>query len=213
MAPTRRTVLRSVAAAGAVAGLAGCTENGAEPTETDGEVGTPTDTEEEMGTPTETEAGTETTTDEGTDAGTGTGTNAGTETDAESMATVQVDSLDVGEVLVGPDGLTLYMFDNDTQGEGASSCTGGCLDNWPALTVEGEVSAGADVTAELTTFEREDGSTQVAANGWPLYYFAGDSAPGDANGQGVGDVWWVLSPAGEPIRAGTETATATTSSY
>jgi len=56
------------------------------------------------------------------------------------------------------------------------------------------------VTAELTTYEREDGQTQVAANGWPLYYFANDETPGDTNGQGVGDVWWVLDPAGMPIR-------------
>ena len=36
-------------------------------------------------------------------------------------------------------------------------------------------------------------------NDWPLYYFAQDSAPGDVNGQGVGDVWYLLSPDGEPI--------------
>jgi len=58
---------------------------------------------------------------------------------------------------------------------------------------------GDGVSAELTTFEREDGSTQVAADGWPLYYFAPDEAPGDAKGQGVNDVWWVLAPDGTPV--------------
>jgi predicted lipoprotein with Yx(FWY)xxD motif len=36
--------------------------------------------------------------------------------------------------------------------------------------------------------------------GWPLYYFASDSAPGDTNGQGVGDVWYVIGADGEFIQ-------------
>ncbi len=105
-----------------------------------------------------------------------------------------------GDILVGPEELTVYMFDNDTQGEGASACHDDCAEAWPPLTVEDEPTAGEAVEADLTTFEREDGTTQVAANGWPLYHFAEDQAPGDANGQGVGDVWWVLQPDGTPIQ-------------
>lgn len=136
-----------------------------------------------------------------TETETGTGTGTGTGTTGTGSATVAVRSFDVGDALVDAEGLTLYMFDNDTQGEAASTCTGGCLDNWPALTVEGEAMAGDGVTAELTTFERDDGDTQVAANGWPLYYFAGDSAAGDTNGQGVGDVWFVVGADGEAIES------------
>ncbi|ELY61668.1 plastocyanin/azurin family copper-binding protein [Natronococcus jeotgali] len=102
-------------------------------------------------------------------------------------------------ILVGPTGQTLYMFDQDTQGEGASACYEDCAENWPPLTVEDEPTVGNDVEADVTTFEREDGSMQVAANGWPLYYFTPDEALGDIEGQGVNDVWWVLNPAGEPI--------------
>jgi len=58
-------------------------------------------------------------------------------------------------------------------------------------------------------FEREDGDAQVAANGWPLYYYASDGDPGDVTGHGVRDVWWVLDPAGEPVRPTGETPTAT----
>ncbi|WP_249295848.1 hypothetical protein [Agrococcus sp. Marseille-Q4369] len=54
-----------------------------------------------------------------------------------------------------------------------------------------------DATGELGTIVGVDGATQVTLNGWPLYDFAGDSAAGDVAGQGVNDVWWVLSPAGE----------------
>ena len=39
----------------------------------------------------------------------------------------------------------------------------------------------------------------MTLNGWPLYYYSGDKTPGDTNGQGVGGVWWVLTPAGDPI--------------
>ena len=50
-----------------------------------------------------------------------------------------------------------------------------------------------EVTGELGTLTRTDGTMQATYNGWPLYYFAGDAAQGDANGQGVGDVWFVAS--------------------
>ena len=136
-----------------------------------------------------------------------------TSTDA-GMAepTVQVRSHpDHGDILVGPDELTLYMFDSDEKGSGESACSGGCLDNWPPLTVDGEPEAGDGVTAALTTFDRGDGSTQVAANGWPLYYFTPDEEPGDANGQGAGDVWWVLDPAGAPVKPESTPITTTTS--
>ena len=54
--------------------------------------------------------------------------------------------------------------------------------------------------ATFTTTERTDGSTQVKAGSWPLYYFAADAAPGDVNGQGQGDVWYVVSPTAERAR-------------
>jgi predicted lipoprotein with Yx(FWY)xxD motif len=33
-----------------------------------------------------------------------------------------------------------------------------------------------------------------------VYYFGGDAAPGDVNGQGIGDVWHVVGADGKPIR-------------
>lgn len=106
-----------------------------------------------------------------------------------------------GEILVDADGMALYMFDSDTQGSGESTCTDGCLDAWPPLTVADEPTPGDGVDAELNSFERSDGELQVAANGWPLYYFQEDEEPGDVAGQGANDVWWLLDPAGEPIRS------------
>ncbi|WP_439027466.1 COG4315 family predicted lipoprotein [Haloarchaeobius sp. DT45] len=123
---------------------------------------------------------------------------------ATGAATLQTGTVSgVGEpVLVDGDGMTLYMFDQDTKGSGESACTGRCADAWPPLTVEGEASVmvASTVTASVATIERADGTTQVTAEGWPLYRFAGDKKPGDANGQGLNDAWWVLCRCGRPIR-------------
>lgn len=51
------------------------------------------------------------------------------------------------------------------------------------------------------TVTRNDGTTEATYNGWPLYYWAQDSAPGQTTGQGVQDVWWVVNRAGEAIGA------------
>ncbi|WP_435364845.1 COG4315 family predicted lipoprotein [Haloarchaeobius sp. DYHT-AS-18] len=123
---------------------------------------------------------------------------------ATGAATLQTGTVSgVGEpVLVDSDGMTLYMFEADTQGSGESACTGGCANAWPPLLVEDEASVmvASTVTASVATIERADGTTQVTAEGWPLYRFAGDEKPGDANGQGLNDAWWVLCRCGRPIR-------------
>ena len=105
----------------------------------------------------------------------------------------------LGVHLVDGGGLTLYLFDNDQPG--VSNCTGDCLANWPPLTVGDEPTSGDGVDDGLVgTIEREDdGSTQVTYDGMPLYFWAGDAAPGDVNGQGVNDVWWVVAPDGSAI--------------
>jgi len=120
-------------------------------------------------------------------------------TEAGSLV-VAVASSEAGDMLVDGEGRTLYRFLNDT--EGASTCVDACLDNWPILGVEGEPEAGegADAAA-LGTLTREDGDTQVTYGDWPLYYFAGDTEPGDTNGQGVGDVWYLVAPDGSTIDA------------
>jgi predicted lipoprotein with Yx(FWY)xxD motif len=113
-------------------------------------------------------------------------------------ATVEVaDGGDLGEILVDADGNTIYFFANDE--EGVSNCEGDCLANWPPVPADQEPVAGDGVTAELGTIEGNEGGEQLTVNGFPAYLFAGDEAPGDTNGQGVGGVWWVFAPDGEPI--------------
>ena len=106
----------------------------------------------------------------------------------------------LGPFLTDPDGRTLYLFTNDTT-PNESTCYDRCAENWPPFTADEPLTLPNGVEGELTTITRNDGTTMVAYNGIPLYYFARDEQPGDTNGQGVGDVWYVVSPEGEPIQA------------
>ncbi len=107
----------------------------------------------------------------------------------------------LGEVLVDAAGMTLYIFDNDVPSSGVSACTGGCADNWPPLLVEGAPQVGDGLDADLLgLLVRDDESVQVSYAGWPLYTWINDTDPGDTTGQGVNNVWWVISPDGTPIR-------------
>ena len=108
---------------------------------------------------------------------------------------------DLGPVLVNADGFTLYLFESDTGS--TSTCTGSCAGTWPALTTDGAPAAGDGVDdGKLGTTARDDGSTQVTYDGHPLYTYAGDSAAGDANGQGIGDVWFAVTADGTAAAAG-----------
>lgn len=101
----------------------------------------------------------------------------------------------LGDFLVGPDGMTLYMFPRDPLGE--SVCVDTCLERWPALLVDSadQITTPDGIPGEFSTVERPDGTLQVAYNDMPLYNFQRDKAPGDTNGNGVGKVWWVVRPA------------------
>jgi predicted lipoprotein with Yx(FWY)xxD motif len=132
------------------------------------------------------------------DEGTGDGAGSPEPTEAPAEATVMVEDSDLGEIVVDAEGRTLYVFLADESTE--STCYDECEDAWPPLTVDGEPVAGEGIDAPLATSERTDGSTQVTLDGHPLYYFASDETPDDVNGQGVGDVWFVVSPSGEAIQ-------------
>jgi predicted lipoprotein with Yx(FWY)xxD motif len=103
----------------------------------------------------------------------------------------------LGEILTDANGMTLYLFTNDSPNE--SACTGDCAANWPPLTVGSadEAVAGEGVTGELGTIEREDGTLQVTIEGVPLYLYAADAEPGDLSGHQVGSVWFAVGPDGE----------------
>jgi predicted lipoprotein with Yx(FWY)xxD motif len=116
-----------------------------------------------------------------------------------SSAALMTSDSDLGQIVVDGKGMTVYMFDQDTQNSGTSTCEGQCAANWPAVTTDSTTPKVEGVTGTVATIKGTDGSTQVTLNGWPLYHYAGDSAAGDTNGQGVNSVWWVLDPAGQKI--------------
>lgn len=97
-----------------------------------------------------------------------------------------------GTALAGPDGLTLYI--HTQEGEGAIVCVEGCLENWPPLT--GDIPAGEANADLLGTVTRPDGIEQVTYNGFPLYSFIGDTAEGNAAGEGLSGVWFIANPEG-----------------
>ena len=128
------------------------------------------------------------------------GSQGGGESQSEGAApTVEVASADAGDIVVDSEGMSLYMFMPD-QESGEPTCYDDCAQTWPALEADGEPTAGDGLDQSLLgTVERTDGTTQVTYNDLPLYFYAGDEAAGDTNGQGISDVWWLLSPGGEPI--------------
>lgn len=114
---------------------------------------------------------------------------------ALSIPTVQIGGNDaLGAFLAANNGMTLYTFANDANGK--SVCYGECATNWPPLLVEaGETpTAAAGISGELGTTTRDDGTIQVTYNGSPLYFWFGDQNPGDAFGNGLGNVWFVVTP-------------------
>ncbi|MEO8120160.1 MAG: hypothetical protein ABI606_12690 [Rhodoferax sp.] len=105
-----------------------------------------------------------------------------------SLASAQVMTSD--GMLVGPNKMTLYTFDNDVAGSGKSVCNGACATNWPPL-----MATDADKAAgDFTIITRDDGKKQWAVKGKPVYYWSKDTKPGDKTGDGVNKVWHVATP-------------------
>jgi predicted lipoprotein with Yx(FWY)xxD motif len=115
-----------------------------------------------------------------------------------------------GPVLASAGGYTLYYFTADKPGSGTSTCTGSCAALWPPLTGTVEVPSGVKLPGPIGTITRADGMKQVTIRGYPIYIYAGDHAPGQVNGNGVGGKWYVVkvsgSPSGSPVSSPTPSA-------
>jgi len=100
----------------------------------------------------------------------------------------------LGSYLVSTNGMTLYTYAKDTAG--VSNCSGVCATNWPAYSFAANepVFPGDSVKGQIGTIARSDGSVQLTYNKAPLYFWKNDTKPGDATGQGVGGVWFVVKP-------------------
>jgi predicted lipoprotein with Yx(FWY)xxD motif len=127
--------------------------------------------------------------------------NSANSSAAASVLSTKTSSL--GTFLVDGNGRALYLWDADHGSK--STCSGACAQAWPPLTTTTTPKAGGAVKASLLgTTKRADGSREVTYAGHPLYYFAGDTAPGQTTGQGsngFGAPWWVVTPAGKAIES------------
>ncbi len=111
----------------------------------------------------------------------------------EGVSTAETD---LGTILVNPDGFTMYVFTNDTDGE--STCYDDCAGVWPAVPADTPIGAGVD-SSLFGSVARTDGSEQLTVNGQPVYTYTPDSTPGATTGQGVGGVWFVVGTDGAMI--------------
>jgi predicted lipoprotein with Yx(FWY)xxD motif len=98
----------------------------------------------------------------------------------------------IGPYLVDANGMTLYVFENDSPGK--SMCAGPCVVIWPLFYLE-KVTVGMGIDAkDVGEIKRADGKEQATYKGMPLYHFSGDKAPGDTKGQGFKGIWSVAKP-------------------
>jgi len=138
------------------------------------------------------------------------GTTAGSaavDSDSQKLAQTKVVALtsakvgDLGQVLTGSNGKTLYRFDKDKTDPPTSNCYDDCATQWPPALVTGDIEVQGVDKGLVSTVDRKDGKKQLAIAGWPLYEFAQDGAPGDAKGQGIGGVWFAATPEGKKAGA------------
>ena len=115
---------------------------------------------------------------------------------AQTGTEVRLHKTPHGRVLATSMGRTLYLSTGD--GKNKSHCGGSCLTYWlPLLTTGKPVAVGGVHQSLLRRMRRSDGTRQVTYNGHPLYRYAGDTGPGQTNGEGLGGHWFVVSAAGK----------------
>lgn len=146
-----------------------------------------------------------------TTAGAGAGGNSGSSTHAVlTAATVSK----VGKVLVDSKGWTVYIFSKDKNGKPTCD-TGACASIWPPVYVTGSPTAGTGVKASmLGTVKTASGKLQLTYDHWPLYTYTGDTAAGQANGEGIsafGGKWSAITTAGTAVASSSSSSSSSSS--
>lgn len=129
----------------------------------------------------------------GSSPGQGTPAPSGGTADPSPTLTVATDAR-LGGHLVDGNGRSLYYFAKDVPAgdtkPAVSNCDAGCLAVWPVFDADPVVAQGIAAT-DVGQLTRSDGSKQTTYKGFPLYYYVGDTAPGDTRGEGVSGIWYV----------------------
>ena len=97
-------------------------------------------------------------------------------------------------------GRALYTSSQDTVGTSTAApvtaCTSSkCMTNWPVFLADQVTVPSGLVATDFIVYTRADGMRQSAYRGQPLYYFAGDTAPGETNGRGLSSFQTIDPPA------------------
>ncbi|MFG2776901.1 hypothetical protein ACGFY7_03455 [Streptomyces prunicolor] len=102
----------------------------------------------------------------------------------------------VGTVVTDTNGMTLYRYDKDEPNPSKWTCSGACVKTWIPVIVPESVQTSGVARSLLGTVHR-DGQPQLTLAGWPLYRYVGDTAAGEANGQGKDGEWYAVAPSGQ----------------
>ena len=124
----------------------------------------------------------------------GSGSTSTSSPAAATAGSLKTTTIGGATVLTSSKGFTLYSFAPDTPAK--SNCNGTCAQNWPP--VQGPATASG-VKGTFGTIKRSDGSAQATFDGHPLYTFVGDTAPGQAKGNGLnvaGGLWHEITTSG-----------------
>jgi predicted lipoprotein with Yx(FWY)xxD motif len=135
-------------------------------------------------------------------------------TSSASTSIKIVNSTGLGSYLANSTDYTLYLFTNDTQNSGVSSCYGQCATFWTAFHGNSSslvLPAGLNASS-FGTLKRTDGTTQITYEGWPLYFYSGDNSAGQTNGQNKFGTWFVVNYPKITIPANATTHTTVSSS-
>ena len=109
-----------------------------------------------------------------------------------TTATLTMKTTKIGKVLTDAKGDTLYVYSKDMRG-GPSTCSMSCAKEWPAVKGKPEAAMGVKFAGKLGSVKDADGTVQATYNGYPLYTYAGDMAPGETSGNGAAGVWHVIT--------------------
>jgi predicted lipoprotein with Yx(FWY)xxD motif len=146
---------------------------------------------------------------------TGSSSSASPTTSSSAAAVVKTAMVNVKgkseTVLTNASGMTLYYFTPDSAT--TSACTGSCASTWPPLLMSGSgVPTSATALSGKLTAVTDANGNQVEYNGHPLYTYSGDTAPGQANGEGLFGKWFVATP-DLAVQGGAQPAATPTSGY
>ena len=111
---------------------------------------------------------------------------------AGPVTTLKTETTRAGTVLASSHGLTLYYYSEDKPGSGKSACAASCATAWPPLAAPVKAPRGVHLPGPLGVITRPNGVKQVTLNGYPLYFYVGDKAPGQVGGNGIGGSWHVI---------------------